>query len=85
MTARILLAEDNQPLSQMLQRFLAARGFHVLAAKTGTEALLSAVRAALEELPPKEYEQSLTQQIADIYLPMQSLKSCIIPPRENIG
>lgn len=39
MTARILLAEDNHPLSQMLQRFLAARGFHVLAAKTGTEAL----------------------------------------------
>jgi CheY-like chemotaxis protein len=39
MTTRILLAEDNDPLAQMLQTFLAAQGFAVLPAKTGTAAL----------------------------------------------
>ncbi|KAF0219466.1 MAG: response regulator [Geobacteraceae bacterium] len=39
MIVRLLLAEDNEPLSQMLQKFLAAKGFDVLAAKTGTDAM----------------------------------------------
>jgi len=39
MTSRILLAEDNEPLAQMLQTFLAAQGLDVLVAKSGVEAL----------------------------------------------
>lgn len=39
MTSRILLAEDNEQLAQMLQTFLAAQGLDVLVAKTGVEAL----------------------------------------------
>jgi CheY-like chemotaxis protein/curved DNA-binding protein CbpA len=39
MAARIVLAEDNDSLSQMLQKFLAAQGYEVLPARTGVEAL----------------------------------------------
>lgn len=39
MTARILLAEDNEPLAAALERLLASRGFLVLGARTGIEAL----------------------------------------------
>ncbi len=39
MTTRLLLAEDNVSLSQMLQQFLAAQKFDVLVATTGVETL----------------------------------------------
>ena len=39
MAARILLAEDNESLTQVLKRFLAGQGFDVVTAKTGLEAL----------------------------------------------
>ncbi|WP_243373141.1 response regulator [Geotalea sp. SG265] len=39
MTTRVLLAEDNAALAQMLQTFLAAQGLEALIAGTGTEAL----------------------------------------------
>ncbi|HYS43993.1 MAG TPA: response regulator [Geobacteraceae bacterium] len=39
MTARILLAEDNEPLALVLQKFLAGQGFDGILAKTGLEAL----------------------------------------------
>ncbi len=39
MATRILLAEDNEALSQMLQTFLVAQGLEVLSAKSGVEAL----------------------------------------------
>lgn len=39
MSTRVLLAEDNEALSHMLKRFLAAQGHEVLLAGTGTEAL----------------------------------------------
>jgi CheY-like chemotaxis protein len=37
--ARILLAEDNEPLALVLQKFLAGQGFDGSLAKTGLEAL----------------------------------------------
>lgn len=39
MTTRVLLAEDNEALAHMLQRFLVAQGHEVLLAKNGAEAL----------------------------------------------
>lgn len=39
MTTRILLAEDNEALSRMLQTFLIAKGYEVLPAQTGVAAL----------------------------------------------
>ncbi|MBI1922178.1 MAG: response regulator [Geobacter sp.] len=39
MTARILLAEDNGPLAAALERLLTSRGFAVLMAENGVEAL----------------------------------------------
>lgn len=39
MTARVLLAEDNEALAHMLERFLVAQGHEVLLAGTGTEAM----------------------------------------------
>ena len=39
MTARILLAEDNESLALVLQKFLSGQGFDVVVAKTGLEAL----------------------------------------------
>ncbi len=39
MTTRVLLAEDNEPLAHMLERFLAAQGHEVLRAGNGAEAL----------------------------------------------
>ena len=41
MTAQLLLAEDNEPLSRMLQKFLAGQGYEVVAVKTGLEVLQS--------------------------------------------
>jgi len=39
MTTRILLAEDNESLSQMLQKFLSGQGYDVVTARTGVEVL----------------------------------------------
>jgi CheY-like chemotaxis protein/tetratricopeptide (TPR) repeat protein len=39
MTARILLAEDNESLALILQKFLAGQGFSVASAPTGADAL----------------------------------------------
>ena len=39
MTTRVLLAEDNAALAQMLQTFLAAQGMETIIAGTGTEAM----------------------------------------------
>ncbi len=39
MTRRIVLAEDNESLAQMLQKFLTSQGHEVLPARTGVEAL----------------------------------------------
>jgi CheY-like chemotaxis protein/curved DNA-binding protein CbpA len=39
MTARVLLAEDNEALAHMLERFLAAQGHEVMLAGNGTDAL----------------------------------------------
>jgi DNA-binding response OmpR family regulator/curved DNA-binding protein CbpA len=39
MTVRILLAEDNENLAQLLVRFIESRGFEVVAATTGTQAV----------------------------------------------
>lgn len=39
MLVRLLLAEDNEPLSQMLQKYLASQGVDVLAAKSGTDVM----------------------------------------------
>ena len=41
MTTRVLLAEDNESLAHMLERFLAAQGCQVVLAKTGSDALRS--------------------------------------------
>lgn len=38
-TARVLLAEDNESLSLVLMRFLVSQGFDVITARTGLEAL----------------------------------------------
>jgi DNA-binding response OmpR family regulator/tetratricopeptide (TPR) repeat protein len=49
MTTRVLLAEDNAPLAQMLQTFLSAQGLETVIAGTGTEAwrILSSSRVDL--------------------------------------
>lgn len=39
MTARILLAEDNENLSQLLQKFLSSKGYAPIPARTGLETL----------------------------------------------
>ncbi len=50
MTARLLLAEDNLNLAQMLQKFLAAQGFAVQTTPDGIEALRIASSADLDLL-----------------------------------
>jgi DNA-binding response OmpR family regulator/tetratricopeptide (TPR) repeat protein len=48
MTARILLAEDNESLGQLLQKFLAAQGHRVLLARTGLDALRLLVAESID-------------------------------------
>lgn len=50
MTVRVLLAEDNDSLSGMLQKFLAAQGLEVLTAKDGAEALEKLAAADIDFL-----------------------------------
>jgi CheY-like chemotaxis protein/tetratricopeptide (TPR) repeat protein len=50
MTARILLAEDNESLSQMLQKFLAGQGCDVVAVRTGLEVLQSLTAGSFDLL-----------------------------------
>ncbi|GFO68431.1 hypothetical protein GMLC_20100 [Geomonas limicola] len=48
MTARILLAEDNQRLREMLQTFLASQGHQVVAAPDGHSALAALERGGID-------------------------------------
>jgi len=49
-TARVLLAEDNDSLAQVLKRFLAGQGFDAVTAGTGLEALQAVVTGGFDLL-----------------------------------
>ncbi|HEY6871286.1 MAG TPA: response regulator [Geobacteraceae bacterium] len=50
MPGRVLLAEDNESLTRVLERFLAGQGFDVVTARTGVETLQSLARGGIDLL-----------------------------------